>query len=565
MSVISVDHVSMRFEMINDRISSIKEYAMALVHGKIQKKEFWALKDVSFDVQKGEVVGIIGRNGAGKSTTLKILSGILTPTSGSVHVEGNIVPMLELGSGFDYDLSGRENIFLNGAILGYSKEFLEEKYQEILDFSELGEFINIPIRNYSSGMLMRLAFSIATVVEPEVLIVDEILAVGDENFQKKSKARMMELMSGGTTVLFVSHSLDQIREMCDRVVWIEGGVTKMFGPAKEVCDAYNITAPEVGREIRDVDETAQEAVAPVLPQEDPNDPRAFRDLGIMQFDQFHRYETARFVLESLRRHDPSEHLKLLECGADDCKRFQTMVPMDRLFYIARRLPDPLKGKDEYLEADPSSMPEIPDDSFDVVISLDDLNDIPREYRPSYVKELFRVSRKGLILAFPFECVENHRMEEELSAYYREVYGYEYYWFQLHAKRGLPEREQIEKTVTAIGCPFFTFEHADTHVTQCMLEAQFLFEYYRNGLQEKMAEVTEYYETSVFPADRSEKNYRVFFFLGKDKDITEAVHKDVLSFLQREEATKGANISRLLDLVGQVKEKAALFNSRKEGI
>lgn len=238
--MISVEDVVMRFRMTADRVTSIKEMATQMLKGKLEYKDFEALKGVSFQVYKGEVVGIIGRNGAGKSTILKIISGILKPTSGKVTRSGNIVPMLELGSGFDYDLTGRENIFLNGAILGYSKEFLYSKYDEILEFSELGEFINMPIRNYSSGMVMRLAFSIATVVNPEILIVDEILAVGDENFQKKSYARMMELMSGGTTVLYVSHDMKQIKTMCNRVVWLEGGVVKMQGPTETVCAAYNI-------------------------------------------------------------------------------------------------------------------------------------------------------------------------------------------------------------------------------------------------------------------------------------------------------------------------------------
>ena len=238
--MIKVDNVSMRFRMSNDRITSIKEMVTQTLKGKVKFKEFYALKDASFEIYKGEVVGIIGRNGAGKSTILKIISGILKPTTGTVTRNGNIVPMLELGSGFDYDLSGRENIFLNGAILGYSKQFLREKYNEIVEFSELGDFIEMPIRNYSSGMLMRLAFSIATVVNPEILIVDEILAVGDENFQKKSYARMRELMSGGTTVLFVSHNMDQIREMCNRVVWLDGGTVKMAGETKEICDVYKI-------------------------------------------------------------------------------------------------------------------------------------------------------------------------------------------------------------------------------------------------------------------------------------------------------------------------------------
>jgi len=238
MEIIRADHVSMRFRLSADRISSMKEYLVRLATRRLKFKEFWALRDVSFTVEKGQVLGIIGHNGAGKSTLLKVISGILKPTSGSVTVRGNIVPMLELGSGFDYDMTGRENIFLNGAILGYSKAFLQSKVQEIIDFSELGEFIEEPLRNYSSGMMMRLAFSVATVVNPQILIVDEILAVGDAAFQEKSRTRMMELMSGGTTVLFVSHSLSQIREMCSRVVWIDHGNVKMIGGTQEVCDQY---------------------------------------------------------------------------------------------------------------------------------------------------------------------------------------------------------------------------------------------------------------------------------------------------------------------------------------
>lgn len=238
--MIDVRHISMRFRMEEDRSGSLKETFTKMFSKGLKFKNFYALKDVSFRVNKGDVLGIIGRNGAGKSTILKIISGIMTPTKGSVIRNGNVVPMLELGSGFDMDLSGRENIFLNGAILGYEKSFLYEKYNDIVAFSELGDFIEMPLRNYSSGMIMRLAFSIATVVEPEVLIVDEILAVGDENFQKKSRARMMELMGGGTTVLFVSHDMNQIREMCNKVVWLDGGTARLQGPTKEVCDRYMI-------------------------------------------------------------------------------------------------------------------------------------------------------------------------------------------------------------------------------------------------------------------------------------------------------------------------------------
>ena len=240
--MIKAEHVSVKYLMTYDRIKSMKEYLVQLVKGKIQYEEFWALKDVSFEVKKGEVLGIIGHNGAGKSTLLKVISGILKPTEGSVQVNGTIVPMLELGSGFDFDLTGRENVFLNGAILGYSEQFLKEKYEEIVAFSELGQFIDVPLRNYSSGMVMRLAFSIATVVNPDVLIVDEILAVGDADFQEKSKRRMLELMGGGTTVLFVCHSLPQIREMCNNAIWLEHGQMRLCGDVQTVCDAYETSA-----------------------------------------------------------------------------------------------------------------------------------------------------------------------------------------------------------------------------------------------------------------------------------------------------------------------------------
>jgi len=237
-TMIEVNDVTMRFRLNNDKILSLKEFVTTALRGKLQYNDFTALEHVSFTVKKGETLGLIGRNGAGKSTLLKVISGILKPTEGTVSTRGVVVPMLELGSGFDFDLTGRENIFLNGAILGYSEEFLKEKYDEIVDFSELGRFIEVPIRNYSSGMLARLAFSIATVVDPDILIVDEILSVGDASFQEKSKRRMLDLMGGGTTVLFVSHSIEQVKEMCRHVVWLEEGKVKMYGDAQEVCGAY---------------------------------------------------------------------------------------------------------------------------------------------------------------------------------------------------------------------------------------------------------------------------------------------------------------------------------------
>lgn len=237
--MISVKNVTMRFNLGIEKNNSFKETFINLF--KTKKKvnnDFIALKNVSFDVNKGEVVGIVGSNGAGKSTLLKIVSGVMKPTKGKVETNGVISPMIELGAGFDMELTARENVFLNGAVLGYSKEFLESKFEDIVEFSELREFLDVPIKNFSSGMIAKLAFSIATIVNPEILIVDEILSVGDIKFQEKSKNKMMEMIKGGTTVLFVSHSLEQIRELCTKTIWLEHGEVQMIGDTKEVCDRY---------------------------------------------------------------------------------------------------------------------------------------------------------------------------------------------------------------------------------------------------------------------------------------------------------------------------------------
>ena len=239
--MIKVDNISMRFNLGIEKNFSLKLFFINMFKSKKnkpQKEEFWALKDVSFEVEKGEVIGFIGGNGAGKSTLLKVIAGVMKPTKGKVEVQGNICPMIELGAGFDMDLTARENIFLNGAVLGYSKEFIQEKFDEIVEFSELKEFLDVPVRNFSSGMHARLAFSIATIIDPEILIVDEILSVGDIAFQAKSEAKMKSMIGGGTTVLFVSHSLGQIEKLCDRVVWLEHGNVKRIGPSKEICQEY---------------------------------------------------------------------------------------------------------------------------------------------------------------------------------------------------------------------------------------------------------------------------------------------------------------------------------------
>ena len=236
---IELNHVDLTFEVENEKIDTIKESVVNFLKGKSKEKiKIHALKDVSFKIYKGEKVGIIGYNGAGKSTLLKVISGIYPPDKGSVKTHGNISPLLSLGAGFDYNYSGRQNILLSGAVLGYDKELLEKKMDEIIEFSELGKYIDIPIKNYSSGMLAKLGFSIATTVNPDILIIDEVLGVGDVTFRKKSTDKMKSLMDGGTTVLFVSHSIPGVRELCDKAIWIDDGKLREIGEVNKVCDHY---------------------------------------------------------------------------------------------------------------------------------------------------------------------------------------------------------------------------------------------------------------------------------------------------------------------------------------
>ena len=246
-AMIEVNHVSMVFNMANQRLNNLKEYAIALARRELVFKEFHALNDITIKINKGDVFGILGTNGSGKSTLLKIIAGVLEPTEGSVRIDGNIAPLIELGAGFDHELTARENIYLNGALLGYSKSFIEEHFDEIVEFAEIRPFLDVPLKNYSSGMVARIAFAIATIIVPDILIVDEVLSVGDFMFQQKCENRIQSLINEhNTTVLIVSHSNDQIERLCNKAIWIEKGHTRMLGTAKEVCRTYRALGGHTG-------------------------------------------------------------------------------------------------------------------------------------------------------------------------------------------------------------------------------------------------------------------------------------------------------------------------------
>ena len=233
-----VDNVSMKFNLSKEKVDSLKDYVIKFLKKEIKYNEFWALQNVDFEVKKGDRVGILGLNGAGKSTLLKVIAGVFKPTEGKVVRNGRLVPLLELGAGFDSQYTGRENIYLYGAVLGFSKKFLDEKLDEIIEFSELGKFIDVPVKNYSSGMKSRLGFSVATLVEPDILILDEVLSVGDAKFRKKSEAKIMSMFDKGVTVLFVSHSLDQVKRLCNKAILLEKGQIISRGSIEEVSKVY---------------------------------------------------------------------------------------------------------------------------------------------------------------------------------------------------------------------------------------------------------------------------------------------------------------------------------------
>jgi len=236
---IRVSDVSMMFHMHTEKVDNLKEYIIRVLKRKLNYTEFWALRDISFEVQPGERLGVLGFNGAGKSTLLKVIAGVMKPTEGEVEIHGVVAPLLELGAGFDMNYSGRENIFLYGATMGYSRKYIQERYDEILEFSELKDFIDAPVKNYSSGMRARLGFSIATAVEPEVLIVDEVLSVGDAKFRNKSEAKIQSMFDKGVTVLFVSHNTAQVRSLCNTAILLDKGRVIASGGADEVCDVYD--------------------------------------------------------------------------------------------------------------------------------------------------------------------------------------------------------------------------------------------------------------------------------------------------------------------------------------
>lgn len=237
-NIIEINDLTIRFNLASEKIDNLKEYFVKLIKRQLMFQEFLAIQDFSLDIKKGEAWALIGVNGSGKSTLLKAISGIMKPYKGSIKVHGNIAPMIELGAGFDANLTARENIYLNGLILGHSKKFMEEHFDKIVEFAEIEKFLDSPIKNFSSGMKARLGFSVATMVNPDILICDEVLAVGDAKFRKKCENRMKEMLSGGTTLIFVSHNINQVKELCDHAAWIEKGHLIQAGEVNEVCDAY---------------------------------------------------------------------------------------------------------------------------------------------------------------------------------------------------------------------------------------------------------------------------------------------------------------------------------------
>jgi len=401
---VKVENASMHFNLANEKVDNLKEYVIKLARRQLFYRDFVAVCNVSLEIRKGEVFGIVGTNGSGKSTLLKMISGIIKPTTGTIEVKGNIAPLIELGAGFDGDLTARENIYLNGAVLGYSKAFIDNHFDVIVEFAELRDFLDVPIKNYSSGMVARIAFAIATIIEPDILIVDEILSVGDFLFQQKCEKRIRELMDKGITVIIVSHSIDQIAKLCDRVMWIEKSQVKMIGGTFDVCNAYrNLQNVVQHAKVQDLCIVAQEVCS--LCSKDAE----FRvEQGVVLF----REAVCSFCGSSIRNADVAR--TLLEQIGSKKKSLQEALPefselsilncasSGVIHNIMKGLPNYVNyERDESILCGGKSQIPFANNSFDIVISEDLLshaNDVS-----SILTEIKRVlSKNGThIFTVPF--------------------------------------------------------------------------------------------------------------------------------------------------------------------
>jgi len=493
MKVIEVKNVWKKYRLHYEKEIFLREMLSNLLRRRKYYDEFWALKDINFTIRKGETLGIIGKNGSGKTTILKLLSGITEPTKGSIEIKGRVTELLELGAGFHPELTGRENIYLNGAILGLSRKEISKKIDSIISFADIGDFIDVQVKTYSAGMYLRLGFAIAAQVDPDILLIDEVLAVGDLSFQKKCFERIKELKKRGKTILFVSHDLNAVREVCDRTIWLNEGKIEIDDVTEKTINFYlaKTRYEEIVQE--EPLELEKVEVAPRPKKEIAKRKTKYQ----LPFDVFQRYKMAEEIINQLRA---AKRLKILILG-EDSNNFSLFLPKDEIHILDQR----------------SIKKRLPfeDDFFDFAVSLDLIEHLPSKRREQFISEQLRVSKDYLILGAPFENKNVKLADRILYDFLHSRYRIKYRFLQEHFRYGLPKLEEIYKFLNKRGLEYITLPNGYLYRWLFMILVHFTIEGVK-GSFEVAPKIREFYNRNYYLYDNREPSYRKVILASKEK-------------------------------------------------
>ncbi len=546
MNVIEVKNVWKRYRLHYEKEIFLKEMLSNLLRRRKYYDEFWALKDINFTIRKGETLGIIGKNGSGKTTILKLLSGITEPSKGSINIKGRVTELLELGAGFHPEFTGRENIYLNGAILGLSRKEINQKMDSIISFADIGDFIDVQVKTYSSGMYLRLGFAIAAQVDPDILLIDEVLAVGDLAFQKKCFERIEELKKKGKTILFVSHDLNAVRKICDRTIWLNEGKIEIDDATEKAINFY--LAKTRYEEIVQEEPLELEKVK-VTPR--PKKEIVKRKTKYqLPFDVFQRYKMAEEIINQLRR---GKRLKVLTLGEiEESNDFSLFLPRDELHILDRKsIKKRLPFKDSF---------------FDFVVSLDIVEHFPLKRREHFISEQLRVSKDYLILGAPFEDKNVKLAEQILYDFIHSRYGIKYRFLQEHFRYGLPKLKEIHKFLDKRGLEYITLPNGYLYHWLFMILVHFTIESEKHS-SEAMPKIHEFYNRNYYLHDNREPSYRRIILASKKRktDLKPILNKYKTSKEDRVRRFELADLSLKILNLAKIQEKEKEIQEKEKKI